>query len=81
MVILLNANGPNSPINIQTMASLVAQIVKNLAAGAGDVGLVPGSGRSPGEGKGNRLWYSCLENPMARGTWQAMVHRVAKSWT
>ena len=69
MVILVNVNGPNSPINIQTMASLVAQIVKNLPAGAGDVGSTPGPGRSPGERKGNPLWYSCLENPMDRGAW------------
>ena len=81
MVILINVNGPNSPVNIQPMASLVAQIVKNLPAGAGDVGSIPGLGRSPGEGKGNPLWYSCLENPMDRGAWRAMVHRVTKSWT
>ena len=42
---------------------------------------MPGSGRSPGEGIGNPLQYSCLENPMDRGAWQATVHRVAKSWT
>ena len=69
MVILVNVNGSNSPINIQTMASLVAQIVKNLPAGAEDVGSIPGPGRSPGERKGNPLWYSCLENPMDRGAW------------
>ena len=51
------------------MASLVAQIVKNLPAGAEDVGSIPGPGRSPGERKGNPLWYSCLENPMDRGVW------------
>ena len=81
MVILINVNGPNSPVNIQPMASLVAQIVKNLPAGAGDVGSIPGLGRSPGEGKGNPLWYSCLENPMDRGAGRATVHRVTKSWT
>ena len=48
---------------------------------AGDVGLIPGLGRSPGGGPGNPLKYSCLENPMDRGAWQATVHRVAKSWT
>ena len=42
-------------------------------------GLVPGSGRSPGGGHGNPLQYSCLENPMGRGAWQATVHGVAKS--
>ena len=43
--------------------------------------LIPGSGRSPGEGHSNPLQYSCLENPMVRGTWRATVHGVAKSWT
>ena len=47
----------------------------------GDVGSVPGSGRSPGEGSGNPLQYSCLENPMDRGAWRATVHGVAKSQT
>ena len=69
MVILVNVNGSNSPINIQTMASLVAQIVKNLPAGAEDVGSIPGSVRSPGEGNGSPLQYSYLENPMDRGAW------------
>ena len=53
--------------------------VKNPPANAGDVGLIPGSGRSPGEGNGNPLQYSCLRNPMHRGAWQATVHRVSKS--
>ena len=48
---------------------------------ARDVGLIPGSGRSPGGGNDNPLQYSCLENPMDRGVWQATVHRVTKSWT
>ena len=48
---------------------------------AGDLGLIPGSGRSPGEGNGNPLQYYCLENPMDRGTWQATVHGVTKSQT
>ena len=47
----------------------------------GDLGLIPGSGRSPGEGNGNPLQYSCLENPMDRGAWWATVHGVAKSQT
>ena len=46
---------------------------------AGDLGSIPGSGRSPGEGNGNPLQYCCLENPMDRGIWRATVHRVAKS--
>ena len=48
---------------------------------SGDTGLIPGSGRSPGRGHGNPLQYSCLENPMDRGAWQAAVHRVAQSLT
>ena len=55
--------------------------VKNLPASAGDVGLIPGSGRPPGEGNGNLLQYSCLGNPMDRGAWWATVHGVTKSWT
>ena len=46
-------------------------MVKNLPANAGDVGLIPGSGRSPGEGNGNPLQYSCLGNSMGRGAWKA----------
>ena len=55
--------------------------VKASARNAGDLGLIPGSGRSPGEGNGNPLQYSCLENSMNRGAWWATVHRVAKSRT
>ena len=68
-------------------ASRVALVVRNLPANAGDagdtegVGSVPGSGRCPGGGHDNPLQYSCLENSMDRGGWQATVHRVAKSWT
>ena len=49
------------------------------AGDTGDVGLIPGSVRSPGEGNGNPLQYSCLENSMDTGAWQAIVHKVAKS--
>ena len=59
-------------------------MVKNLLANAGDLrdtGLVPGLGRSPGEGNGNPFQYSCVENPMDRGFWWATVHKVAKSQT
>ena len=62
-----------------TQGSLV---VKNLPASAGDMrdtGSIPGSGRSPGEGKGNPLQHSCLENPMDREAWLATVNGVAKS--
>ena len=48
---------------------------------AGDLGSIPGLGRSAGEGSGNPLQYYCLKNPMDRGAWQATVHGVAKSWT
>ena len=59
-------------------------MLKNLPANAGDVrdiGTLCGLGRSPGGGHANPLQYSCLENPMDRGAWQATVHGVAKSWT
>ena len=56
-------------------------MVKNSPANAGDVGLIPGSGRSPGGGNGNSLWYSCLENPGDRGAWQVIVPGVPKSQT
>ena len=59
-------------------------VVKNLCANAGDIrdmGLIPGLGRSPEGGRGKPLQYSCLENPMDRGPWQATVHRVAQSQT
>ena len=52
--------------------------VKVSACNAGDLGLIPRSGRAPGEGNGNPLQYSCLENPMDRGAWWATVHGVAK---
>ena len=51
------------------------------ACDVGDLGLIPGFGRSPGEGHGNALQYSCLENPMDRGVWQAIVPGVSKNWT
>ena len=65
-------------------ASWVVQVVKNLNASARearDLGLIPGSGRSPEAGNGNPLQYSCLENPMDRGVWWVTVHGVAKSRT
>ena len=51
---------------------------KESACNAGDLGLIPGLGRSPGEGDGYPLQYSCLENSMDRGAWQAIIHGVAK---
>ena len=55
--------------------------VKASACNAGDLGSIPGSGRSPGEGNGNPLQYSCLENPMDGGAWWVTFHGVAKSQT
>ena len=54
---------------------------KESASKTGDLGLISGLGRSPGERHGNPLQYSCLENTMDRGAWWATVHWVAKSWT
>ena len=56
-------------------------VVKNLPPNAGNEDLIPGLGRSPGEGNSNPLQYSHLENPMDRGAWQASVYGVTKSWT
>ena len=71
-------------LTISTYISQVALVVKNLPANAGDVrdlDSIPGLGRSPGEGNGNPLQYSCLENPTDRSAWQATVHGVPKSQT
>ena len=59
-------------------ASQVAQLVKNPPANARNLGLIPGPGRAPGGGNGNPLQYSCLGNPMDRGTWRVTLHGVAK---
>ena len=67
-----------------SMTSLVVQLVKNPTANAGgarDTSLIPGSGRSPGEGNGNTLQYSCLENPTNRVAWRATIHGLAESDT
>ena len=53
-------------------------MIKNSPANAGDMGLIPGPGRSHGEGNGSTLQYSCMENPVDRGAWWATVHGVAK---
>ena len=62
------------PIQLSFPGGLV---VKNPLANAGDTGLIPGLGRSPGGGHGNPLQYSCLENPMDREAWRATVHGVS----
>ena len=59
----------------------MAQMVKESVCRAGDPGLTPGSGRSPGEGNGNPLQYSCLENPMNKGAWRATVRGATESRT
>ena len=69
------------PVLSEWRASLVAQMVKNLPVSAEDPGSVSRLGRSPREGNGYPLQYSCLENPMDRGAWQAIVYGVAKSWS
>ena len=61
--------------------SLAAQMVKESSCNTGDLGLIPGSGRSPGERNGNPLQQSCMENSMDKEVWQATVHGVAKSRT
>ena len=69
---------------LDALLLVVALVVKNLPANEGDVRAVdsiPGSARSSGKGHNNPLQYSCLENSMDRGAWQATVHRVTKSWT
>ena len=82
-----------SPINMAVFIKLiysiptssqVALVIKNLPANVADIrdmGLIPGLGKSPGEGNGNPLQYSCLENPMDRGAWRATVHSIIWSQT
>ena len=75
-VVLVESNHLEMYTGVQ-QASQVVIVVKNLPASAGDVrdtGSIPRSGRSLGEGKGNQLQYSCLENPMDRGAWWTTVH-------
>ena len=73
---------PDPPVVTNVLVgSSGGSVVKNPPANASDSGLIPGSGRSPGEGNGNPLQYSCLENPMDRGAWRATVHCIAKSQT
>ena len=64
-----------------SQAALVVKTPPPNAEYVRDMGSIPGLGRSPGGGHGNTLQRSCLENPMDRASWWAMVHRVAKSWT
>ena len=80
---ILKKSGPFDNSIYLLLASLVVLLVKNLPANAGNTrasGSILGLGRSPGGGHGNRLQYSCLENPMHRGAWWATVHGVTRSW-
>ena len=74
----IDLQGMESFFSFKFRASLSG---KEYAHVAGDLGSIPGSGRSPGEGNGNPPQYSCLENSIDRGAWQAIVHEVTKSWT
>ena len=56
-------------------------MVKEFACNPGDPGLIPGLGRSPGDGNGYPVQYSCLEKSMDRGSWWAIVHKIAHNWT
>ena len=70
--------------DFRTLPRKVVLVVKNVPVNEGDVrdtGSIPGLGRSPGKGNGNSVQYSCLENSMDRGAWQATVHGAAKSGT
>ena len=69
---LFEAGYQNCGSSLHGWASLVAQMVKQSACNAGDLGSFPGSGRSPGEGNSNPVQYSCLENRMDKGTWQGL---------
>ena len=78
-LVRINRAGPREVF--YPVLHVVVLVVKNPVANAEDAGSIPGWGRSPGRGNGSPLQYSCLENPMDRGAWQAAVHEVAKSPT
>ena len=85
-VINLNGINHNSYTHTHThththMVFPDSSVGKESACNAGDLGSIPGLGRSPGERNGNPLQYPSLENSMDRGAWQATVHGVTKSWT
>ena len=77
----MKSNKNKAKISKLIEASQVVLVVKNPPVNAGDVGSIPGLGRSPGGGHGNPFQYFCLENPMDKEAWWATVHRVAQSWT
>ena len=66
------------PSCVRLMGLPGSSVVKNPPSNVGEIGSIPGFGRSPGEGNGNPLQYSCLENPMDRGVWRATVHSVTR---
>ena len=68
----------SNSVHLCVCMRMCASVVKECACNGGDLGSIPGSGRSPGEGNGYPLQYSCLEIPMDRGPWQATVHGVTK---
>ena len=72
--------GPHNSYQNWPPSCPCSSVGKEFACSAGDPGLIPGLGRSPGEGNGNPLLYPCLENLMDREAWWAAVHGVAKSW-
>ena len=86
--LLLRRTQPSAPLTscfiwdlLQPALGFPCSLVgKESACSAGNLGLIPGLGRSPGEGNGNPLQYPCLENLMDRGAWRAAVHGVTKSW-
>ena len=77
----LQGEGPGAILSFETFLSPGGSEVKASACKVGDLGSIPGSGRSPGEGNGNPLQYSCLENPIGGGAWWATVHGVTKNPT
>ena len=84
MVLYIPRGSPNPLMFMCLGASQVVLVVKNPPANAGDIGdmgLMPGAGRSPEGEHGNPLQYPCLENPMNRGAWWALVHMIPKGWT
>ena len=82
LVLLLSFSpGSDAKVGSDIVCFPGGSVVKNPPASAGDTGSIPGLGRSPAEGNGNPLQYSCLENPMDRGDWQAAVYGVTKTQT
>ena len=81
-ICLISAFREGNQANLPKLRVFPSSLVgKESACNAGDPGLIPGSGTAPGEGNGNPLQYSCLENPTDRGAWWATVHGIVKSWT